>query len=86
MKRLVTLLIAVLMMASVLPVGGLAEGTDSQMTPSGIAYRDIVASIDAYIAEREGGLASCAVSVYAASVPLSVISVHAEEPGTRQDH
>lgn len=64
MKRWITLLIAVLMMASVLPVGGLAEGTDSQMTPSGIAYEDIGASVDAYIAERKGGLASCAVSVF----------------------
>ena len=54
MKRWITLLIAVLMMASVLPVGGLAEGTDSQMTPSGIAYEDIGASVGAYIAEMNG--------------------------------
>ncbi len=40
-----------------------AESTASR-TPSGIAYTEIGSSIDSYIAEREEGLASCAVSVF----------------------
>lgn len=38
MKRFITLLIAAMMLAMVLPMGSQAEETNSQMTPSGIAY------------------------------------------------
>lgn len=59
MKRILTLLMA-LMMALAAFSAALAEKT----TPSGIAYDAIGDSVGAYIAEREAGLASCAVSVF----------------------
>lgn len=69
MKKIVALLIVALLACMALPAGGRAEEADRR-TPSGIAYGDIGAAIDAYIVEREAGLASCAVSVFDASGTL----------------
>lgn len=65
MKRILALLMALMMTLAAFSAA-LAEET----TPSGIAYDAIGESIDAYIAEREAGLASCAVSVFDAEGTL----------------
>ena len=47
----------------------LADSAEDQ-TPSGIYYSEIGASINNYIAEREAGLASCEVCVFAPSADV----------------
>ena len=62
-KRFLATVLAAILMAALVPAAR-AEVADEKTTPSGIPYSEIDSSIDAYIAEREAGLASCAVSVY----------------------
>lgn len=62
-KRLLAAILTIILMAALLPATQ-AEAAGEKATPSGIPYSEIGSSIDAYIAEREAGLASCAVSVY----------------------
>ena len=64
MKRMVTLLLAVLMVFIMIPSNVFAAEIETCTTPSGIAYSDIKSSIDKYIDERKEGLASCEVSVF----------------------
>lgn len=59
LAAILTIILAVMMLTA-----ATAESMGGQETPSGIPYDEICARIDAYIAEREAGLASCAVSVY----------------------
>ena len=64
MKKMVTFLLAVLMIIIMIPSKVFAAEKDKDVTPSGIAYSDIKSSIDKYIEERKAGLASCEVSVF----------------------
>ena len=49
MKKMVTLLLAVLMIFIIIPSKVFAAEKDTDVTPSGIAYSDIKSSIDKYI-------------------------------------
>ncbi len=62
-KRFLAAILTIILMAALLPVTQ-AEAAGEKTTPSGIPCSEIGSSIDTYIAEREAGLASCAVSVY----------------------
>ena len=64
MKKLITLLTAIMILNFVAPKSISASETGSKQTPGGIAYSDIAKTIDNFIAEREAGLASFAVSVF----------------------
>lgn len=56
--------IPIIMMALMMTLSTFSAALAEETTPSGIAYGAIADSIDAYIAGREAGLASCAVSVF----------------------
>ena len=62
-KSVFATILTIILMAALFPATQ-AEAESEKTTPSGIPYSEIGSSIDAYIAEREAGLASCAVSVY----------------------
>lgn len=62
-RKILAAVLTIILMTALFPVAQ-AEAADQKATPSGIPYSEIGSSIDAYIAEREAGLASCAVSVY----------------------
>ena len=66
MKRILIAILTALTLfsAALAEPAPLAEPASEKMTPSGIPYDEIQSRIDAYIAERKAGLASCAVSVY----------------------
>ena len=64
MKRITAILTAVILLLITATSGTAAAAPADQQTPSGIPYADIAGSIDAFISEREAGLASCAVSVF----------------------
>ncbi len=63
MKRILTAILTIMFVAMML-AAAIAEPTDGNQTPSGISYGEIGTRIDAYIAQCEAGLASCAVSVF----------------------
>ena len=69
MKRILTVLLTILTTLTLFPAS-LAEPAPDQTTPSGIPYGEIKSRVDAFIAEREAGLASCAVSVFDADGAL----------------
>lgn len=62
-RRILAAILTIILMTALSPTAQ-AEATDEKATPSGIPYSEIGSGIDAYIAEREAGMASCAVSVY----------------------
>ncbi|MBQ8011772.1 MAG: beta-lactamase family protein [Oscillospiraceae bacterium] len=65
MKKIVSAITAVMLSLSACGTAWMASARDNtELTPSGIPYAEIGSSIDSYIAEREEGLASCAVSVF----------------------
>lgn len=69
MKRILTGILTIMMAlalfsAALAERAPLAEPASEVATPSGIPYGEIGARIDTYVAEREAGLASCAVSVF----------------------
>ena len=63
MKRILTAILTIMLAMTMLSAAP-AEPAVQRATPSGIPYGEIGGRIDAYIAEREAGLASCAVSVF----------------------
>ena len=64
MKRIVTAILAVMLVIMTVPVRAFAAEKETEVTPSGIAYTDIGSNIDKFIEERRAGLASCEVSVF----------------------
>ena len=70
-RRILAAILTIILMTALSPTAQ-AEATDEKATPSGIPYSEIGSGIDAYIAEREAGMASCAVSVYDADGIRSV--------------
>ena len=64
MKKLLSLLIAIMFICLSLSKSIYASETGSKQTHCGVAYSDIANTIDSFIAEREAGLASFAVSVF----------------------
>ncbi len=65
MKKIISAMAAAVLAVTSLGTALTASAkSDGNRTPSGIAYSEIGSSIDSYIAEREEGLASCAVSVF----------------------
>lgn len=64
MRKVFAAILTVILVAAVLPFNSLAAGNEEKKTPSGLAYSEIGNNIDAYIKEREKGLAACEVSVF----------------------
>lgn len=64
MKKLLSLLIAIMFICLSVSKSIYASETGSKQTHGGVAYSDIANTIDSFIAEREAGLASFAVSVF----------------------
>lgn len=64
MRKVFAAILTVILVAAVLPFNSLAAGKEEKKTPSGLAYSEIGKNIDAYIKEREKGLAACEVSVF----------------------
>ena len=64
MKKLSTVFIFIIIFCMMFDQMAYAAESGSKQTPGCIRYSDITESIDEYIKEREGGLASCAVSVF----------------------
>lgn len=61
MKRITAAILLFTLIFAMLAAPASAAGAE---TPSGIAYADIGAEIEAYVAEREGGLASMQIAVF----------------------
>ena len=64
MEKLVILLTWVIIVSLMVPGSARAAETGAKKESGGINYSDIASTIDEYIKEREGGLASFAVSVF----------------------
>lgn len=65
MKKIISAVSAVMLAVSSFATAltASAEGNTAE-TPSGISYSEVGSSIDRFVKEREGGLASCEVSVF----------------------
>ncbi len=63
MKRILTMILTTILTLTI-PAAALAGPASERATPSGIPCGEIGARIDAYVDEREAGLASCAVGVF----------------------
>lgn len=63
MKKCITFILFVIVMANMWVVTATADENVDKLTPSGISYKDIEQEIGNFILEREEGLASCSVAV-----------------------